>query len=73
MILSKIKYPFAFMKALSMQERGEYENSIKLLTKYEEFINNNQSKFSDYYIILAEAYARIGKYKEADDKFKKAL
>jgi len=73
MILSKIKYPFAFMKALSMQEKGEYENSIKLLNKYEGFVNNNQEKFPDYFLILAEAYARIKKYKEADVKFKKAL
>ena len=73
MFLKKIKYPFAFIKALKMDEQKKYGKTIEILEPYKDFIENNKDNFPDYYILLGEAYARLGKHLISQKEFEVAL
>lgn len=61
------------MKALKMDEKKKYDKSIEILKKYDDFIKKNKLKFPDYYILLGESYARLGKYSDAEREFQIAI
>lgn len=72
-MLKKIKYSLDFSKALKYDEEANYSKVISILEKYTDFIVTNQYKFPDYYILLAEAYARLLNFIEAEKYFFRGL
>jgi len=71
---TKIKLALAFQTSLNYEAENKYQKVIKTLEKYRHFIDNELSKpFSEYFILLGEAYYKITNYKLAEGYLLNAL
>ena len=72
--LTKIKLAIAFQLSLTYREKHQYQKIINRLEKYRFFVDNTISyHFSEYYILLGEAYSKLTNYKIAEGYLFNAL
>lgn len=72
--LTKIRLGIAFQASLNYDAKHQYQKIIDTLEKYRFFVDNEMSKpFSEYFILLGEAYYKITNYKVAEGYLLNAL
>jgi tetratricopeptide (TPR) repeat protein len=71
---TKIKLLLAFQASLNHDSNGQYQKIIDTLEKYRSFVDNQLSiPFSEYYILLGEAYYKITNYRISEGYLLNAL
>jgi tetratricopeptide (TPR) repeat protein len=72
--LTKIKLAIAFQASLNYDAKHQYQKIINTLEKYRPFVDGELSNpFSEYFILLGEAYYKITNYRIAEGYFLNAL
>ena len=73
-LLTKIKLAIAFQVSLNYKENHQYQKIIDRLEKYRFFVDNKISySFTEYYILLGEAYYKVTNYKISEGYLLNAL
>ena len=71
---TKLKLVLAFQASLNYEAENKYQKVIDTLEKYRPFIDSKLSKpFSEYFILLGEAYYKITNYRLAEGYLLNAL